>query len=191
MKILKALLSLSCISILTSSLSCAAEPYPTKTFDAVYQMSGPQGNHTMRMVSDGKGHMRSETSANGQKFITITDYPAHVAITLMEAQKMAIKTPLKSTTDEPVTDEASARKHNARSLGSKVVLGHPCKGWQYTAPEGQSEVWVGDDIGYLVRSTNTSSAGTMTMDLKTFSGGAPSQDLFAVPPGYHYMPTGM
>lgn len=178
------------LSAVVLAFPAGAENYPTKAFDATYGMTGPQGNSTMRMVSDGKGHVRSETSAGGQRMITISDYPGHVAITLMEAQKMAIKVPLREAS-EPVTDEVSARKHNAKSLGSRVVLGHPCKGWQYSAPEGQSEVWVGDDIGYLVRSTNTSGAGTMTMELKTFNGGAPAAEMFTVPAGYHFMPTGM
>lgn len=179
--------TLAAIALATSvGAACAADiEGPKVAFDATYTTTGPTGPSTVRMISDGKGHMRTETSSNGQKFVSIMDYPKKEAITLMEAQKMAMKTTLKATND--VHDEATAKKMNAKSLGSKVVNGHPSHGWQYTSASGTVETWTGDDIKYLTRSETTTPHGKVTMDLKSYSSSAPSGDLYSIPAGYKLM----
>lgn len=158
---------------------------PKVVFDATYTSISPAGTSTVRMISDGKGHMRTETSTNGQKFISIMDYPKKESVTLMEAQKMAMKMTLKASTD--VHDETSAKQANAKSLGNKVVNGHPSHGWQYTTAGGTTETWTGDDIKYLVKSETKTPQGKVTMDLKSFSNKLPSGDLFSIPAGYKIM----
>jgi len=168
-----------------SSATAFGMDYAKVSFDAAYVTSGPSGGSKLRMLSDGKGHMRTETSTNGQTYVTIMDYPANQATTLMAAQKMAMKVTLKDSPE--VHDAASAKKNNAKSLGSKVVNGHPCHGWEYVIPGGKSQVWIGDDINYLVKSETTTAQGKMGMDLKSFAKATPGADQFAVPASYKLM----
>lgn len=164
----------------------SAHDGPKSSFEATYASAGPAGASTVRMISDGKGHMRTETSTNGNKFVSIMDYPAKQAITLIEAQKMAMRVPLKPAQD--VHDAQSAKKSKARPLGSKVVNGHPCHGWEYSVQTGgKVEVWTGDDINYLVKSETTVPQGKMTMDLKSWKPATPGADQFKVPAGYKMM----
>ena len=77
-----------------------------KAYDAVYEQTTPVGKSTMRQMCDGKGHMRTETNMNGQKTVSILDFPNKTAITVMEAQKMYMKTPM-----SPETQKASISGH--------------------------------------------------------------------------------
>lgn len=181
-------LSGAVISALASEMK-----YPTQVFDATYETKdATSGSHTTRMISDGKGHMRVEAESSGQKATSIMDYPNNLCTTLIEAQHMAIKMPMRQS-GEHITDEASAKKANAKPLGEKTIDGHPCHGYEHAGDGATSRVWIGDDIHYLVRSETITPNGTMAMDLKTWSSKAPSQELFLVPPGYKEMkmPVGM
>lgn len=181
------LASLFTLSLAALAATAAELDYPKQVFDAVYTSQDPKtGSHTMRMISDGKGHMRMETNANGMKSASIMDYPNKVCTTLMETQKMAVKMPL-STSKGQITDEASAKKENAKSLGQKTIDGHPCHGYEHSEANSTSRVWIGDDIHYMVRSEAVTPNGTMVMDLKSWSTAAPSADLFVVPAGYKEM----
>ena len=181
------LASLFGLALTTLAASAAELDYPKQVFDAVYTSEDAKtGTHTMRMISDGKGHMRMESNANGMKSTSIMDYPNKVCTTLMEAQKMAIKMPLTSSKGQ-ITDEASAKKENAKSLGQKTVNGHPCHGYEHVEPSGTSRIWIGDDIHYMVRSEAITPNGTIVMDLKSWSTTAPSPDIFIVPTGYKEM----
>jgi hypothetical protein len=183
------------LALSTTTLAALAGPltYPTQAFDASYVTKNPSGPEVkIRMVSDGKGHMRTETESFGQKTISIIDYLNKMCTTIMESQHMFIKVPLKESGPE-ITDEASAKKAGAKSLGQKEIDGHPCHGYESVQPSGKSQVWIGDDIRYLVRSDTTTPNGHVIMDLKAFSAGAPSGDLFTAPSGYKEMkmPIGM
>jgi hypothetical protein len=183
---IKQLALASVAALALSSGAAIAQEGPKQAFDATYVTAGPAGSSTVRMVSDGKGHMRTETITMGQKMVSILDYPGKVAITLIEAQKMAMKTPLKPGTD--VHDTESAKKANAKSLGARVVNGHPSHGWEYQIPGGGiSEVWTGDDINYLVKSITNTPQGKMTMELKEFKKSAPGPEAFQIPAGYKMM----
>jgi hypothetical protein len=178
----------ACIAIAGSVGAVYADELegPKVAFDATYTASGPNGTSTMRMISDGKGHMRTETTTAGQKFVSIMDYPAKQAITLIESTKMAMKTALKANGPE-VHDPETAKKANAKPLGVKVINGHPAHGWEYTSASGKVQTWTGDDIKYLVKSETTTPQGKMTMDLQKFSSAAPTADQFTVPAGYKLM----
>jgi hypothetical protein len=160
--------------------------YPKQAYDATYASSGPMGSSTMRMSSDGKGHMRTESNAGGQKVVSISDYPNKMAYSIIESQKMVMKVPLKA--GPQVHDAESAKKANAKDLGIKVVNGHPSHGWEYTTDGGKVQTWVGEDTHCLVKSETTTAQGKMTMDLKTYNGTKPADDLFKVPTtGYKTM----
>jgi hypothetical protein len=188
---IKKVMVLACVAVAgTMGAAGAADQAwegPKVAFDATYTSTGPAGPSTVRMISDGKGHMRTESSANGQKFVSIMDYPGKQTITLMEAQKMAMKMPLK-TTGQDVHDNETAKKMNAKSLGKKVVNGHPSSGWKYQVDGGATvEVWTGDDINYMTKQETITPQGKMTMDLKSWSSAAPGPDAFKIPPGYKMM----
>lgn len=185
---IKKALVLACVAIGTVSVAFAQQAYegPKVAFDATYTSAGPAGASTVRMISDGKGHMRTETSTNGQKMVSIMDYPGKQVVTLIEAQKMAMKSPLK-TSGADVHDADTAKKMKAKSLGTKVVNGHPSHGWQYTHEGATVEVWTGDDINYMTKQETTTPQGKFTMDLKSYSATAPSPDVFKIPSGYKMM----
>jgi hypothetical protein len=178
------------LALAGTTLAAIAGPssYPTQVFDATYVTKNSQaGEGKVRMISDGKGHMRMETENFGQKTVSILDYLNNMATTVIESQKMIMKVPLKDS-GPAITDEASAKKANAKSLGAKVVDGHPCHGYETVQGSGKTDVWVGDDIHYLVRSeTKTNEGITISMDLKTYSTDAPSADAFKAPVGYKEM----
>jgi hypothetical protein len=181
------------VMALAATIVCAAAAqaieYPKIQFDATYQSTAPQGTTQMRMVSDGKGHMRVESTASGQKFISISDYPNKMLYSIIEAQHMVMRMPLKDQPEQPqIHDEESAKRANAKSLGAKVVNGHPAHGYEYSTPNGTTVVWIGDDIHYMVRSEMTTKDGTKVVtDLKQWSAGAPSANDFQVPSGYKVM----
>jgi len=177
------------LAIATSFVACqafAAGEIP-QAYDATYEMTSPGAGLTkMHQMSDGKGHMRVESETRGMKSTAIYDYPGKIMYSLMDAQKMYIKMPIKDEATK-ITDENSAKKANAKSLGTKTVDGHPCHGWETKTGTTTSACWIGDDIHNLVRSETTTSSGKMVMELKTYSAKAPAGDLAAIPSNYKEM----
>jgi hypothetical protein len=161
----------------------AANSWPKKAFDASYAVSSPSGQSTLRMATDGKGHMRSESSAANYSVVTLMDYTNSTQTSLIEQGKMAMQSKIPPEGGY-IVDEDSAKQANGKSLGSKVVGGHPCHGYSIKSPSGTTEVWVADDIGCMVLSTTNGPAGKMTTELKKFSNSAPDAASFKVPAGY-------
>ncbi len=185
---------LSCLLLAGASSPSMAQSWSKKAYDATYDMTAGGRTMTMRMINDGQGHQRQETSTPQGKVISILDYPNKVMWSLMEAQKMAMKMPLNPSAGGPaINDAESAKQYNAKSLGTKVIDGHPCQGWQATTQGMTSESWIGNDINNLVYSVSSGPQGQSTMKLKQFSSAKPSPSLFTVPPDYKVMaiPTGM
>lgn len=180
---------LSLALLLTTALAAdfaQAQEGPKTSFEATYTSIGPAGPSTVRIISDGHGHTRTETTTNGSKYVSINDFNSKSCVTLIDQQKMAMKTPLKSAQD--VHDAETARKCKARSIGTKVINGHPCHGWECTADGGKIEVWTGDDINYMVKSESSTAQGKVTMDLKSWSPNPTiREDHFKVPAGYRIM----
>jgi len=163
----------------------AADAYPP-AYEATYEMTIPGiGLSTSHQMSDGKGHVRIESVTRGTKTVSIQDYPNKVQITIMEAQRMYMKGPMKI--ENSITDEQSAKKANAKSLGTKTVSGHPCHGWESKTGTATCQSWIGDDIHNLVRSETTMPSGKVVMELKSYSAKAPTGNLTAVPPDYKEM----
>jgi hypothetical protein len=176
--------------IAAAVLSCCtnsafADNYSKVAFDAVYNQSSAAGTNQVHMICDGQGHMRTDTNMGGQKMTSIMDYPGHVCYSIMEAQKMVVKAPLKAQAD--VHDMESAKAANAKSLGTKVINGHPCHGFEYDAAGGKSIGWIGDDINYLVKSESNYGGQKTSMELVSFKKTAPSADQFKVPSNYKVM----
>ncbi len=174
-------------SIVLCSSVMALSNFPAEIFDATYKYINPGlGDSSMRMISDGKGHMRHEMTANGSKNVAILDYPAQTMITIMDAQHLAMKMPMK-TNSTKITDEASAKRANAKSLGAKVMDGHPCHGYETKDGDTVSQVWIGDDIHYMVHSEVNTPSGKIVMALKSWSNAAPTASLFQIPTGCKVM----
>jgi outer membrane lipoprotein-sorting protein len=179
------------VFMLVSCSAALAVDYPRKTFDATYEVAGSTGNSTMRMSSDGKGKMRVENITPAAKVVTISDYPSLAAITILEAQKMAMKSKLTAESYQGSETE-DMKKRGAKDLGSKEVAGHPCHGWEYTTPAAKSstQTWIGNDIGWMVQSASQFPSGKSVVTLKTFSNKAPDAALFNMTPPAGFKVTG-
>lgn len=188
MKVL-ASLALAVISLTNASAAQAAdkktEMYP-KVYDANYVCVSAAGKTEMRLTSNGKGKLRSESKGPSFKVVSISDYPGKVCYSIMEAQKMITKMPLKQGYEGNM-DAETAKKKNAKDLGVKSIDGRSCHGWSYKENGVESEVWVDDSAQILVKSTTKSSGTTTSMQLTKVSTAEPSADLFAIPSGYKVM----
>jgi hypothetical protein len=176
-------------AIVGSNAAMAADDiqYPKQAYDATYNVTGSTGSYTMRMASDGKGHVRTENNMKTGKVISLMDYPGKTMTNAMEAQKMIMTMPLRPTAG--TYDEAALKKNGAKSLGAKTMDGHPCHGWESTstgAVKTTTDSWIGDDTHYLVHSETTMPGGKQVMALKSWSDKAPA-DITDLPKGYKEM----
>lgn len=178
--------ALTLLSALSVTAAFAANDYPKQKYDATYTMTAPQGTSELRMASDGAGKFLTVTKSKGSAFTSIVDYLAMTSTTLIEQGKMAMQSKLPASAAY-VGDESTIKKAGGKAIGAKVVAGHPCHGWEYTNPGGKTEVWIGDDVKFLVQSTTTSSAGGKTIMTLKSVGGAPLKTAFDIPPGYKMM----
>jgi hypothetical protein len=102
----------------------------------------------------------------------------------MDAQKTVYKMRMPAQQGNIMTDEA-AKKLQAKSLGNKVIDGHPCKGWLYSSTNNTStETWLATDLEAAVKSITKTPQGTTTMTLKSVSMKTPDASVFAIPTGY-------
>ena len=157
--------------------------YPKTVYDATYDLKSTAGASTMRMVSNGKGQMRTENKGASYSMASITDYPGHVVYTIMDAQKMVMKTPLAQSYKDTSADSLKTKK-GAQDLGVKNIAGHPSHGWKYTENGTTSEVWIDEKAQIVTRSNTTSPSGNSTMEIKSLSTAAPPDSLFKPPSGY-------
>ncbi|HEY9772847.1 MAG TPA: hypothetical protein V6C81_03450 [Planktothrix sp.] len=169
-----------------------AATYLKQAFDANYALTSPAlGNGSMRIESDGKGHVRTETicPATG-KITSVTDYIEKKVSTVMDKQKMIMTAEL-SDNNVNVFDEESAKKAGYKGLGAKNIDGHPCHGFEIDSkvPGGKTvstEEWIGDDTHYLVHSETTTPQGKQITALKKWSNSAPG-DITKLPADYKEM----
>jgi hypothetical protein len=152
--------------------SAWAASYP-KAYDATYEttMAGV-GNMQNHYMSDGKGHMRTETSdKNGITQICLMDYLQHTLTTgmLLNGEKRSMKSPL------PDYEGDDAYKKDAKDLGTKVIDNRPCHGYETTFKNGeQSDSWVADDTKAVVLTESVGSDQKTITKLKTWVGTAPA-----------------
>lgn len=167
--------------------------HPIKPFDVQYTVVGTKGFMMVcRFVSDGVGHVRTETA--GLPFINIIDYPNRtwtiLDINKKEARRnkwVSPEVPMKAL---PVLDQQGAKRVNAQPSGQQVVAGHPCKGYVYTTPGSRNEVWIADDIGIVVKSESSTPKGKLLTTMKGFSANV-KQEEFMIPTMYKVVNTGL
>jgi hypothetical protein len=159
--------------------------YPSQSFDAQYDVTNAQGKTAMRMACDGKGHFLTQTEAAGQKYVTLVDYLKNTSTTLIPQGKMAMQSKLPANGGY-IADDSSIKAAGGKLIGTKVVNGHPCHGYEYSKSGVKSQVWIGDDCHISVQSTTEGSGIKTVMNLKSVSG-APSADSFNIPAGYKMM----
>ncbi len=169
------------------SSAMAANDYPKQKYDATYTMTGPQGASEMRMASDGAGKMMTVTKVQGNAYTSIVDYLKMTSTVLIAQSKMAMQSKLPET-GKYVNETDAVKKSGGKELGSKVVAGHPCHGYSYKNSSGSTEVWIGDDVKFMVQSTTKTPAATTVMTLKSIAG-APPASVFEIPAGYKMMKT--
>ncbi len=184
MKAAKLLVATLVTAAASSGLAALAVDYPTKAFDLTYAMTTPTGASQMRMASDGKGKVLTQQTVANMKITSVADYPGKVMYSIMDAQKMVYKMKMPAQQGNIMTDEA-AKKLQAKSLGNKVIDGHPCKGWLYSSTNNTStETWLATDLEAAVKSITKTPQGTTTMTLKSVSMKTPDASVFAIPAGY-------
>ena len=166
--------------VLTSGTAFGAEnKYYKRVFDATNEIVDSKNTtFTTRLVSDGKGHVLSQSKSALGDTSTILDYPSKTMSTVIEAGKMVVKAPLR---DVMPKDADPAAKKDVKSLGEKTINGHPCKGESYSIGKTKMEVWTGTDIDYPVKTIVDTTESKVTTELKNFSTKTPSEKLFEVP----------
>ena len=163
---------------------CQAAKWPMEAFDAIYTCVEPDGASCLRVLSDGKGRVRSEKTTLTSKVITLSDYPNKAAWNLLETQRKAIKTKIK--VDDPgLIDKTNAAQYKAKPLGTRIVMGHQCHGWAYELAGGQNESWVGDELKYLIFYENKSNNGKTIVKLQRYSKTCPPLENFSIPKEYN------
>jgi len=179
------LAGLAALFAISASAPAQAVDYPRRAYEATYITTGPTGTTTMRLASDGKGHTMSETEAGLYHVISILDYPGKVCLMIRPEQKRILKMAMEDGQNN-LFEGTAEKPPNATSLGSKVIDGHPCKGWKYgSAASGQIEIWLADDIELAVKTIITPKVGgTRTTVLKSYSAATPPAATFAAPVGY-------
>lgn len=182
---MKAIIGMAAVSLFACASAALAQEGPKMAFDATYESKSAAGASTMRMISDGKGHMRTETTTNGVKSVSITDYPNHCVLAIIDAQKLVMKMPIRTSPETDIHDAESAQKAKAKSLGARTIAGHPCHGWSSTSPTGSTDLWIGDDIHYMVKSESLLKNGQkVSTELKSWSAASPAPSEFKAPTGY-------
>ena len=166
----KVAVTLSFATLATVNSAWAAD-YPEaydSTYESTIQGVGTQQIHYM---SDGKGHMRTETTdSKGETSIVLMDYPQHTLISTLNinGQKRFMKAPLPDYQPGPW-------KQGSKELGAKVIDDHPCHGYEKTYPNGQtSQIWVDDNTNATVLTETVGSDPKITSKMKTYVNKAPS-----------------
>ena len=149
------------------SLPALAQQTFPKVYDATYETKNAQGTQNLRLTSDGKGKLRTESQG-------------------ADANKMVMKSPLKISYDGELTP-AKAKSKNAKDLGYKDIDGHHCKGWQYNESGMTIDSWVDEKAGIIVKSTTKGANVNNEMTLKTYSAKEAPATLFAIPGDYKVM----
>lgn len=173
---------------LCGTAMAATAPWPTKVYDALYERTGGHGTGTFRELSDGKGHVRIENKAGdtSYKSVVICDYPKKAMYVLLDQQKKVMKSAL-AQEQVYASDEAQIKALGGKVLGSKMIGGHPCHGWEVLSNGVKKEIWTGDDIGCPVLTVTEGPDGKEEQHLIKFSAEAPAADLFEIPRGYEFL----
>jgi hypothetical protein len=157
--------------------------YPQQVFDVTYSQSDWSGQDRSRMVSDGKGHVRLELIDDDGTMTTLVDAANNSTIQLLEDQRTAVKLAV-TPKIQSLVDINSIKELGLKPLLAQLVNGHPCHGFEGVVAGVPTQLWFGDDIGYVVRRVEKKTDGTVTTDLVSFSSQDPDPTMFQVPRGY-------
>lgn len=167
-----------------SSAQAMAQLPPERPYDAVYQtLADSSSSMQTHIISDGRGHTRSESTISGQQYVSIMDSTKRVCYALNAQMKTATKVPFDTSA---YYDPNYAKSQ--KPIGVKVVEGHPCHGWLMNSGGHQTQTWVADDIGCTVLVTSDNKP---FMRLVKFQPYAANASMFTVPSDYRIveMPT--
>jgi hypothetical protein len=189
--------ALVCIAPMVSAAN-----YPTIPYDATYRRLHTKfdtvqgrvvaiGESDYRVCTDGTGHVRVESQPPthgiisndfSPKTITIFDYQTGLTYLLLEKQKQAVRTPLKTDSSMAPLDDKRIKELNGRALGAKTLYGHPCHGWEYDLNGVKTECWTADDLGCPIHTvtTNADQSGEV-LHLYKFDKGGPNPEELSVP----------
>ena len=158
----------------------ATNPYPT-AYDASYDNKTGAMAMKMHMLSNGKGLVRSESDmGNGVKTISIMDYPKKTCWTIMEKQKMIMKTTLTDEGAKPM-DAEQVKKLKATDLGNKMVNGRMSHGYSYKTAQGTFETWTDEKAEVLTKSLSKTGTTSSEMNLTSLTLKVPDDANFKVP----------
>lgn len=163
-------------SLILASVTAMVAPYlmapaalafqgPTDAYLAEYEIVSPKGKFYMNIASDGKGMAVMKTNNEGREVYTFSDYNAGVITKVDVTHKAALKNKM-TASDESNYKMDVIRKAASKELGSKVVEGHPCKGYEQKNGDNTGQIWIGDDCNLIVLSEATESTGKTTLTLK-------------------------
>jgi len=167
--------------IATSAVRADDAVYPHGTFTATFDtQSTAAGVGAARHISDGQGRLRIEIQQPGNTQIGIVDYVKGFTTEIVPSKQIAVTTPVvphQSMAEESV-------KRDGTPIGTKVIDGHPCHGYQRRQGLFTSDIWIGDDTHYMVHSDTYFQKDKSTFALRDWSDDPPSPDLFQIPPNF-------
>jgi hypothetical protein len=148
-------------------------------FDAVSVSQDANGNmSTTHTVSDGKGHIRTETVSPSATLISIFDHESNVLCTIREKDKVIMRNKIAPYLMEP----DAIPKQDLQQLGKRVINGHPCTGESYHFANTNFVTWRGQDVdNYTVKSVSKRNGIQTVTELKSYTNAAPDPSLFIVP----------
>lgn len=148
-------------------------------FDAVSESQDANGNmSTTHTVSDGKGHIRTETVSPSATLISIFDHDSSTLCTIREKDKVIIKNKIAPYLMEP----EAIPKQDLQQLGTRTINGHPCIGESYHFANTNFVTWRGQDVdNYTVKSVAKRNGIQTVTELKSYKNTAPDPSLFIVP----------
>jgi hypothetical protein len=148
-------------------------------FDAVSVSQDAAGNmSTTHTISDGRGHIRTESVSPSATLISIFDHESNILCTIREKDKVIMKNKIAPYLMEP----DAIPKQDLQQLGTRVVNGHPCTGESYHFANTNFVTWRGQDVdNYTVKSVSKRNGIQTVTELKSYKTTQPDPSMFIVP----------
>ena len=156
----------------------AANNYPTTAYDATYVRRSEQGVSDYKYCTDGEGHVRIETTPPSAGYtisdekpansVTIFDYPHKVMFTLLEKQKIALKSPLNANASGAPLNADRIIELHGKDLGTDTKFNHPCHGYKWEENDVTTEQWIATDLNCPIHTETASKKGNETMHLAKY-----------------------
>lgn len=157
--------------------------YPKEVYLVTYEVVTPTGKTELQQASNGKGMVTMKVKDAKSTYRYFADYKIDVYTTMMDSTKTARKEKLDKKTAETF-NHIYFKKNAQKELGAKVVGGHPCHGYMYSAGGETGEVWIGDDCKILV----FGDSGKTITTLKKLDTNPPASEFNSEIPSNYKMP---